>query len=590
MKLSTRMVAIAVLAVLVTAGSLVAVSTRASEAALAAVLDDWAANLAHNVMASIDRLVYERFRDVNGWATLDVMRAVDQPGGDLEGSLTAFLSGILENSPFYEFLLVAKTSIDGDSVEAATRPDLIGKPVPPDFWTNDNPAIGLSDRVYVGDVQKYPGSSRPSVILRGALYLGREPVGVLIALLKPSALGQIVPSVLGGEAGSELGRRVSVLVTNRSGALVTGYGPFFDERKIGEPVPLLAGIKGAGGAFARDGDTYRVFRALSRGYDRYPGLGWRCHVILGAAEITAPLRRLATRLLAAGGLAAAVCALLIGLTMRSAFRPLNEIVEHMHSVGEGRDLRLPAFKGSGEIARLHTAYLSMLSGLIERNRIHSAFSRYVSPVLAARIVSAEEAVGLSGVEAEVTVMFMDVRGYTKIAERLPAPAIVAALNDYFSLLVDIIFRHEGTLDKYIGDCIMAVWGAPIAQPDHALRACRAALEIPAALAAFDARRRAEGLEILEFGLGLASGTVVAGNIGSEQRLEYTVIGDPVNVAARVESMTRQFDRPALAAGTTIAAAGDRVIASPLGAVPLKGRKESMELYEITGIRNDDPTA
>ncbi|HEY3285682.1 MAG TPA: adenylate/guanylate cyclase domain-containing protein [Gemmatimonadaceae bacterium] len=163
----------------------------------------------------------------------------------------------------------------------------------------------------------------------------------------------------------------------------------------------------------------------------------------------------------------------------------------------------------------------------------SNFERFFTPQLAARIANAGEAIRLGGEKRRVTVLFSDIRGFTALSETMNPDVMAKHLTEYFTEMVDCVFRHGGTLDKFIGDAVMAQWGAPIAEPDDADRAMAAALDMMQELDVLNARWRAEGRPELKIGIGINCGDAFAGNIGSERRLEYTVIGDTVNTASRL---------------------------------------------------------
>ena len=224
----------------------------------------------------------------------------------------------------------------------------------------------------------------------------------------------------------------------------------------------------------------------------------------------------------------------------------------------------------GEIGMLQAGFNRMVDGLRERERIREAFGTYLDRDVADHIL--REGPSLEGEEVEVTVLFLDVRGFTALAERLSAPEVVATLNRLFERAVPIVHDHGGHVDKYVGDGFLAVFGAPRRQEDHADQAMSAALEVAAAVAA-----EFEG--DLSVGIGLNSGTVVAGNVGGGGRLEFSVIGDAVNVAARVESATRESGDPVLITGRTrelLRSCGAEFAERP--GMTLKGKAGAVTLY------------
>ncbi|MFM8567003.1 MAG: adenylate/guanylate cyclase domain-containing protein [Gemmatimonadota bacterium] len=191
---------------------------------------------------------------------------------------------------------------------------------------------------------------------------------------------------------------------------------------------------------------------------------------------------------------------------------------------------LIAFAGLASVALEN----GQLADRIRREALaRSNFERFFTPALAARIASSPEAVKLGGDKRRVAVLFSDIRGFTSLSETMNPDAMARLLTEYFTEMVECVFRHGGTLDKFIGDAVMAQWGAPIGAPDDCDRAMQAALDMMTGLDALNARWRAEARPTLEIGIGLNVGDVFAGNIGSDRRLEYTVIGDSVNVSSRL---------------------------------------------------------
>ena len=185
---------------------------------------------------------------------------------------------------------------------------------------------------------------------------------------------------------------------------------------------------------------------------------------------------------------------------------------------------------------------------------------------------------MAGQKRDITVLFSDIRGFTTLSERRNPQQVVDLLNRYFSLQVEVIFRHGGTLDKYIGDAIMAFWGAPVDQPDHARRALAAARDMEKALLNFKTALGDEGKDF-DVGIGLCSGDAVVGAIGAPaHRLAYTVIGDTVNTASRIEGATKGRAR-ILVSEATVRAVGDAARFVDHGWVALKGKEDKVHLYE-----------
>lgn len=268
------------------------------------------------------------------------------------------------------------------------------------------------------------------------------------------------------------------------------------------------------------------------------------------------------------------------LTLRlthSVVRPVDELAAAAARVERGDFDTKVHVTTADEIGRLARAFNKMIAGLEERERIRDAFGTYVDREVAEHILS--EGTSLEGEEVEVTMMFIDVRDFTAFAERAAAPEVVAMLNRLFDRVVPIIHKHHGHVDKFVGDGLLAVFGAPQRQRDHADQALGAALEIERVVGGeFDGK--------LEIGVGLNSGRVVAGNVGGGGRLGFTVIGDAVNTAARVEAATRETgDTVLIAEGTRRLLRSETVSLEERSGVTLKGKAEPVQLY--AAIRAED---
>ncbi len=280
------------------------------------------------------------------------------------------------------------------------------------------------------------------------------------------------------------------------------------------------------------------------------------------------------------GLAAAIAAAL-GLA-RSFANPVRLLAKHTERISYGDyDTRIELDRAD-ELGRLAEAFNAMSAGLAERDRVRDLLDKNVSPEVAARLLRDGHALG--GEEREVTVLFADLRGFTTLAEGMPAPELVALLNRYLDRMSAALEAEGGVIDKYIGDEIMALFGAPVAAPDGADRAVRAALGMRSALAAFNRELAAEGRPALAFGVGINTARVVAGNIGSRRRLNYSVIGDGVNLAARLQPLTRraEFAADIIVSETTRAALGGRYSLRPLGVVEVKGKAEAVRIHAVDG--------
>lgn len=213
--------------------------------------------------------------------------------------------------------------------------------------------------------------------------------------------------------------------------------------------------------------------------------------------------------------------------------------------------------------------------------VRDTFSRYLSPQVLEQVLGHKHRPGLDSVRCDLTVLFADIRNFTCFAERHEPEAVVEMLNQYLDVLVEIIFTYQGTLDKFLGDGLLALFGAPLPQPDHPLRAVQTGLGMQRAIADLNARRRRHGASTLDIGIGINTGEAIVGNIGSEKRMEYTVVGDMVNVAQRIQARARGGE--ILVSDTTLARTRSLVTAYKTIEERVKGRQQPVRAHGISPL-------
>ncbi|MFQ5960260.1 MAG: CHASE2 domain-containing protein [Candidatus Methylomirabilales bacterium] len=225
--------------------------------------------------------------------------------------------------------------------------------------------------------------------------------------------------------------------------------------------------------------------------------------------------------------------------------------------------------------------LGLVTEAMTRRRFRESIGRYVSREVAAQVLA--EAPSLRGEHRMVSILFSDLRGFTPLSETMPAEVVTAHLNEYFTAMTAAIFAHRGMIQDFIGDAVMAVFGAPLDDPDHALHAVQSALAMDQALRELNRRWEDRGLPSLRMGIGIHTGEVFAGNVGGPDRLKYAVVGDPVNVAARLEGLNKELGTTILMTEEMRKGPGDRVETKDWGEMTVKGRAQPLRVYEVLAV-------
>jgi adenylate cyclase len=267
-------------------------------------------------------------------------------------------------------------------------------------------------------------------------------------------------------------------------------------------------------------------------------------------------------------------------------RPVRLLLEGTKAVGKGDfQHRLPTLsvgRGQDELTDLGTAFNDMAEGLRRKALLQDSFGRYVSPEIAEMIFQSSTGPWLEAMRREVTVLFVDIRGYTRYSEQTPPGVVIEMLNQFFGVATDAIIKNGGFINKFLGDAIMALFGAPAFQADHAYRAARAALDIQAGIEKFNEGQLQQGKDPIVVGIGINRGEVVAGTVGSAARMEYTVIGDAVNVASRLTGAAKAGET--LISGTALEPAAERLQVKPLPPLQVKGKTELLEVFSLIGTK------
>jgi class 3 adenylate cyclase len=309
---------------------------------------------------------------------------------------------------------------------------------------------------------------------------------------------------------------------------------------------------------------------------------WVLLTEINAEEQLAPLRRLRREL--AWGIA---LVLLGGLILaqqvaRSIQKPLHILSDFAHRIGSGDLTGRLTLAGRDVTGRLAEALNDMADGLQERDHVKEVFGRYIATQVSDEILKGQ--VNLGGDSRQVTILFSDIRNFTTMSEQMTPSQVVTFLNDYFSEMVDAVFEHDGMLDKFMGDGLMAVFGVFGDATDHPRKAVRAALRMKALLGKINGERAVAGKAPIAIGIGIHSDDVIVGNIGSRRRLEFTVVGDGVNVSSRLQTLNKEFGTTILVSETTFQALDDEFECRPMPEAPLRGRAKELRFYEVISAK------
>jgi adenylate cyclase len=277
--------------------------------------------------------------------------------------------------------------------------------------------------------------------------------------------------------------------------------------------------------------------------------------------------------------------LLLFLYSKSITTPVRRLVEGTNLVREGNYSVEISISNRDEIGRLAHAFTDMSKGLAEREKIKTAFGKFVNKEIAERVLRDE--IQLGGESRQAAIFFSDIRSFTAISEQLAPREVVEFLNEYLTRMVDCVNQTHGVVDKFIGDAIMAVWGAPYSRGNDTENAINCALMMRKALAAFNEGRGGERAPIIKIGAGINTGEIIAGQIGSPERMEYTCIGDSVNLASRIESLTKPFQTDILISQHSHELVKGIFKVEPMKKISVKGKMEPQQVYAVIG-RVDDP--
>ncbi|MGY4304634.1 adenylate cyclase [Bradyrhizobium sp. USDA 4369] len=426
-------------------------------------------------------------------------------------------------------------------------------------------------------VDHHPGGERPAIALAGPIDVYQERQGVLAIIIEHARIARFLAQLQVGSTGS-------AFILERGGSLVAAPDERADEVNAGQgrqpllPVAQQAMRSSPGGDEAWRGRAHSGDEAFEVARTALPFPGWSLVTVMPEAEFLGPVDAALRRVIIGLGIGAVLAALVSAALARAVIAaPLGRVVaelRHVEAFALAQVRRHPS--RLREIASLSGAIHDMAGGL-------SSFGKFIPADLVRQLLRQGVDARPGGHIQELSVMFIDIAGFTGLSERL-GDRVVPLLSRYLDLISTVIVDHGGTIDKFIGDAVMAFWGAPAAQPDHAALCCRAALTCRAAVAA-------SGLcdddgRPLAIRIGINSGAMLVGNIGSELRLNYTVIGDAVNVASRLEGANKTYGTDILIGEGTARLAGEAFLTREIDRIAVYGREEGLRVHELIGLAGE----
>jgi class 3 adenylate cyclase len=524
-----------------------------------------------------------------------LLAAVGEERERTRGSAQRTLENVVGSNPdIFSVLLLDRA---GRCV-ASTNPDNVGA----DLSYRDYYLEAIKGEAHVSELLTGSTSSRPGVYFSRAVHAQTgEIVGVAVLKLKGETIAAMINSLHSGP------ERHALLI-DEYGVVFAASDPTQQYRSLGSlPADVLAKP-----TFDRRFSSVGVDRIESLGLTELarlaprasaPGhvsyLGrtgtrriasfaplrskrWALAVTEPDSEFSAPLRALARQSAISAAAVGGVITALALLLARGIVSPVNSLTRAAQALRQGRfdDARVDERRGD-EIGLLQRAFNMMARALTERDREREVFGRVVSPEVREKLLGGE--LGLGGETRYVSVLLSDMRGFSTMSESMRSQNVVAMLNEYLTEMTRSVRPWNGYVNNFIGDAIVVVFGAPVGPEDVERRAAYAALAMRDALARLNERRVARGDTRLETGIGISAGEVVAGQIGSPERMLYTVIGDAVNVAARLEALTKDKPGHPILVTRAVAQALENeagVDVQPLGAEKVKGRNEPVEIYGL----------
>lgn len=447
-----------------------------------------------------------------------------------------------------------------------------------------------SDRfIYIGEPYIASSTARPTINVSAPIFLGKTFAGMVGESFELATISDFLKSI-------QISKNCETYILDTEGNIVVSTGPnngYKLEKNtlvkqnileaVGETAELAFQIRHSSSQRQfefKNPVTSEVYLAQFTPFPNSFRKNWEVLTLAPVSDFLVGLNTINRQLIIYGGLACVLLVLLTYILSRAISRPIETLTEDI------RDLL--DFNRAKPLVHSNILEIRILSNVVNklRNTLR-AFAAYVPRDLVNDLLRSGNAIELGGESRYLTIMFTDLKDFSTISEVTPSRALLKCVSAYLSLVTYAVKEEQGTVDKFIGDAVMAFWGAPLLDQNHAYHACVTAVKSQRRMLELNKQLVAEGLPALTVRIGIHSDAVLVGNIGSSERMSYTVMGDGVNVAARLEGINKEFATAICISHATFKEAGERLWTRPVDVITVKGRKGEIPIYELVAIRSDD---
>lgn len=442
----------------------------------------------------------------------------------------------------------------------------------------------------LGEPYVAESTSRATMTLSRPVYTGNSLIGMVGESFELTSISSFLKSL-------QISKHSQTYIIDAEGNVVVSTGEdngyTIDKNRLtrqnvkdaaGKPAQLAFNLRA--GSQSRqfeftDPATSEVYLAQFTAFPNSFNKQWELLTLAPVSDFMVGLNEINQKLILYGGLVCALLMLLTYMLSRTISRPIETLTDDIRGLLD--------FNRPRHVVRSKIVEINILGAAVNnlRNTL-KAFTSYVPRDLVNDLLRSGNEIEQRGESRYITVFFTDLQGFSSISEVTPSRELVRLVSSYLSLVTHAVNEEGGTVDKFIGDAVMAFWGAPLLDQNHAYHACVAAVKSQRRMVEFNRRFMAEGLPPLTVRIGIHSDAVLVGNFGSTERMSYTVMGDGVNVASRLEGINKEFATSVCISHTTYKEAGERLWTRPIDVTTVKGRKGEIPIYELVAIRGDDP--